>query len=454
MSDEARSLRIDFDSEATFRGEYVSNISNGGVFIETNAGFAVREPVRIDLALGWCDELISLDGEIVRVEPGGAGRAGVAVQFALRVSALRERFAPVLARMQLDDKAVAGRGGRIARRAPVRVPVLIRAIDGRELEGRSRDLSTTGALVAIDGDAVPIGDVVELAIANPSSREEIELHGTVMRHVPQPGIRVALGVRFEIPPREVDTVGAFVRELQLAEDSRRLAGISGPISEIGIENVLQMFGTCSQQGTLTLVHGDDEAVVAFERGVLRGVQRGEAFGRKALARLLVWQNGTFEFTSKAFPALYHGDPVPLDAAILDALRLLDESRLADPGAFPPNAKLRVDREKLAAAGRELSAGRGGDPRSRGGRDERGQGDRRDPRARRGDPSAAGAAGRARIDCTRRLSERSRHAERSFRLRVSPASPRWPRRADHRCGERDRPRGRAAVLAGWGRRGGV
>jgi Tfp pilus assembly protein PilZ len=88
VSDEARSLRIDFDSEATFRGEYVSNISNGGVFIETNAGFAVREPVRIDLALGWCDELISLDGEIVRVEPGGAGRAGVAVQFALRVSAL------------------------------------------------------------------------------------------------------------------------------------------------------------------------------------------------------------------------------------------------------------------------------------------------------------------------------------------------------------------------------
>lgn len=358
MFDEARSLRIDFDSEAAFRAEYISNISNGGVFIETNAGFGVRDAVRIDLALRWCDQSISLDGEVVRVDSPEQVHAGspvgVAVQFSLHPSDLRERLEPVLARMASEDGSACGPGHRIAQRAPVRVPVLIRARGGREIEGRSRDLSTSGTLVAIEGESVPVGDVVELAIANPTSHTELEVRATVVRQVQRPGIGVALGVHFEVPPSDAEAVLGFLRELQLAEDSWRLGGISGPVAEIGIENVLQMFGTCSQQGTLLLANGDDEAVVVFERGMLCGVQLGEAFGRKALARVLAWRTGTFEFTAKASPASYRGDPVPLDAAILGALRLLDESRRTAPGAFPPAARLRVDREKLAAAACELS----------------------------------------------------------------------------------------------------
>jgi Tfp pilus assembly protein PilZ len=351
-------LRIDFATEAAFRGEYVSNIANGGVFVETNAGFSVREPVRVDLVLQWCGDAISLDGEIVHVVPaeaaGSGGRAGVAIQFSLRASDLRARFEPVLARMAADDARVSGPGNRVARRARVRVPIVVRTTDGRELEGRSRDLSTTGALVEVGGDPVATGEVVQLAIANPTTAQEVDLHGTVMRTVRGPGPRVALGVRFEIPPSEIDAVGSFLRELQVSEQSRRLGGITGPIAEIGIENVLQMFGTCSLQGTLSLAHGDEEAVVVFEAGMLRGVQLGDAFGRKALARLLAWRTGTFEFNARPSPALYRGEPMPLDAAVLDALRLLDESRAADPGAFPATARLRVDREKLAVAGAELS----------------------------------------------------------------------------------------------------
>ena len=115
-----------------------------------------------------------------------------------------------------------------------------------------------------------------------------------------------------------------------------------------------MFGACSAEGTLTLLHGDHEATVVFEHNMLRGVRLGEIYGRKALARLLAWKTGTFEFSAKPSPGFDRGEPLPLDAAILDALRLLDESRLSDPGAFSPASKLQVDRQKLAAAAHDLS----------------------------------------------------------------------------------------------------
>ena len=358
MSEDARSLRIDFESEDDFRREYRSNIANGGMFVATNAGFTVREPVRIDVVLGWCDRSISLTGEIVHVvtpEQAGVGSSpGVAVQFSVRASDLRERFERELGDLVSENELDVGKGKRTARRARARVPVLIRTTAGREIEGRSRDVSTTGTLVGIDARPVDIGEVVQLVISNPTTAEEVEVHGTVMRHVLMPGTRVALGIRFEVPESEADQVGAFLRALQVAEHSRRLGGISGPIAEIGIENVLQVFGACSRKGMLTLNQGDDEGYVAFEDGMLRGVQLGDTYGRKALSRLLAWGTGTFEFQARTEPSLYQGDPMPLDAAMLDALRLLDESRMADSRVLPAGAKLRVDREKFEAAGVELS----------------------------------------------------------------------------------------------------
>ncbi len=357
MSPTARLLCIDFATEAAFRSEYVSNIANGGVLIATDAAFEVLEPVRVELALKWCDELISLDGDVVHITTpemsSPTAEAGVAIQFSLSLSDLRERFEPILARLEAEQRG-SGRADRVASRAPVRVPIFVRAPDGREIEGRSRDLSTTGALLEIDGEPVATGEVVELAIWNTTTGEEIEVHGTVIRHEARPGVPIAMGVRFEIPKSDVDAVGGFVRELQVAEHSRRLGGISGPFAEIGIEKVLQMFGDCTEHGTLTFEHGDDEAVVVFAHGMLRGIELGETCGPEALARLLEWQVGSFEFTAASSSSLNRCDPVPLDAAILEALRVGAESRRSGPERFPSTARLHVDRETLAAADRELS----------------------------------------------------------------------------------------------------
>ena len=359
VSDEARSLRVAFESEDSFRREYQTNIANGGIFISTNVGFDVREVVRVEVALDYCGERVELLGEIVHVvapELAGAGATpGVAVQFRLKASEIRERFEPVLGKAASDDEREAGEGRRAARRAPARIPVVVRTSEGIELDGRSRDLSTSGVLVACSGSPVAIGDFVQLVLTNPTTDEELEVDGTVMRHVEGPnGLGVALGIRFEVTARDAKVVETFLKEVQVAEHSRRLGGISGPISEIGIENLLQMFGTCAPEGTLNLTHGDEDGFIMFEQGMLRSARLGNNFGRKALARLLGWRDGTFEFNARADAQAFQGDPIPLDAAMLDALCLLDESQRPDAPPMPPAARLIVDAEKLNAARAELS----------------------------------------------------------------------------------------------------
>ena len=262
----------------------------------------------------------------------------------------------MLGKVVSEDEREAGVGRRVARRARARVPVLIRNPDGSEVEGRTRDLSTTGMLVGIDGVAPAVGEFVSLSITNPAIDQEIDIDGTVMRHVELPGALVAVGIRFEVPAVDADTVGSFLREIQVAEHSRRLGGITGPISEIGIENLLQMFGTCAPRGTLTLDHGGDDGFIMFEQGMLRAARLGESYGRKALARLLSWREGTFEFHARSDPAAYNGDPIPLDAAMLDAFRLQDESQRGDTSQLPDDGRLALDQEKVDAARDELSQG--------------------------------------------------------------------------------------------------
>ena len=359
MPDEARSLRVSFESEDSFRREYQTNISKGGVFIATNVGFGVREPVRVEMALEYCSELIELEGEVVHVvasELAGAGATpGIAVQFRLKASELRERFGPLLKSAAVEDERESGAGRRAARRAPARVPLVIRTSDGAEIDGRSRDLSVAGLLAATEGMPVPIGESVSLILTHPTTDEELEVGGTVMRHVEGPnGQGTALGIRLEVERRDADRVGGFLTDIQVAEHSRRLGGISGPISEIGIENLLQMFGTCAPEGTLNLTHGDKEGFLVFEQGMLRCARLGDSYGRKALARLLEWRDGSFEFYARADRDAFHGDAVALDAAMLDALCLKDESQRAGARPLPLTARLVVDREKVNAAREELS----------------------------------------------------------------------------------------------------
>ena len=87
----------------------------------------------------------------------------------------------------------------------------------------------------------------------------------------------------------------FVEGIQSTEHMRRLGGISGAIAELGVVNLLQMFAATAPAGTLTLQGGAHEAVIGFQGGLLRFVRLGAVSGRKALACLVSWSEGSFEF---------------------------------------------------------------------------------------------------------------------------------------------------------------
>lgn len=91
----SRRLRLAFEEPAVFRAEYERNISNGGAFVAEGEECELREVVEVELALEFCGESLTLEAEVVHVVPGASG-CGLAVQFLLPASELRERLAPLV----------------------------------------------------------------------------------------------------------------------------------------------------------------------------------------------------------------------------------------------------------------------------------------------------------------------------------------------------------------------
>jgi Tfp pilus assembly protein PilZ len=332
VSLERRRLRVEFSTEPAFRSEYLSNISNGGVFIATHDRFAVRDPVVVELDLSWCGEVIELDGEIVHrigAEMAETGAVpGVAIQFELPAKELRGRFEPVVGPIEGNER-VTKSGRRAAPRTPARITVCLQTADGREVPCRTRDVSSTGLLISLDDQAVlPIGEEVGLVIDHPSRSETMSVNGAVVRHLKADDGRVtALGIEFRTSAARKTEVSGFMNDIRAAEHSRRLGGITGPIAELGIENLLQMFGASSPSGMLTVTRGAEEGTIVFESGQLRAARLGSHTGREALREMLGWREGGFEFQAHVDSRDWQGEGegVSLNGAILDAMCAIDES---------------------------------------------------------------------------------------------------------------------------------
>jgi hypothetical protein len=169
----------------------------------------------------------------------------------------------------------------------------------------------------------------------------MDVEGRVAREVETAGDVAALGIAFDPPEERRDEVRRFVEDVQRLEHARRLGGITGAIEELGPQNLLQMFGSTASAGTLLLRRGEDEGVVGFEGGLLRYVQLGKGSGLKALTRLLSWTSGSFEFHARLEPGPASEVPLPLEAAIFEAMRKLDEAGRIDARRFPPDARVVV-----------------------------------------------------------------------------------------------------------------
>lgn len=342
---EPRCLEARFDSSDVFAREYSQNISQGGVFIETEDPFELRELVVVEFVLTFIDARVQLEGEVVNVRPPGIAGApgGVAVQLLAQAADLRARLGPLAATSQAASESDLDL--RSTRRKRTRA--LARVGDGEHVV-RTLDLSTGGALLEMAGELPPIGETVEVSLRHPVTGDEYTIEGTVVRHHEREGELRGVGVRFDTDVMEQLGVERFVEDVQAAAHARSLGGIRGPIDQLGLASLLQMFGVSAPQGTLRVIRGNVEGSVGFDGGLLRHARVGEVTGCKALARLLRWRDGSFEFHAHLEEGEPEESPIPLDGAIFEAVHQIDELARVELPSSVTHAGLRVDRARLAS----------------------------------------------------------------------------------------------------------
>jgi Tfp pilus assembly protein PilZ len=390
----ARRLHLVFDDPKAFQDEYARNLARGGAFLATNESFELREVIEVLLEAGFAGEKLVLTAEVVHAAGGG-----VAVQFLDSAPELRGRLESLvdsaeraLAQTTDDDDVVIGPAdeefGDVdlddgsfdlddnapsapadaadagendpndrtfrarAERSPTRVAVTVKGPTGKALTGRTRDLSPTGLLVSVDGEELPVGRDVRIELTHPKSGEKLEIPAKVVRHIEGEGVVPAVALALKPGSKRAD-LERFVTEVKQVDAEHQRGGIRGPLEELGGASMLQMFAALSKQGTLTVTHGAEEGVVAFENGLLQIAQVGSVTGVKALARILSWRDGFFEFRAFVDPQPDAAKPVSMEGAILDALRVLDESNRLSGPQLPASARLEVARDRLEALGQPI-----------------------------------------------------------------------------------------------------
>lgn len=357
VAEQRRVLRVAFFSAEEFQLEYASNLEHGGVFIANEEAASPREPVLVEMLLTGCPQTIRLEGEVVHIVPPemaeAGGVPGVAVQLCCTQTALRAALEPFVKAAGEPPHQKPDSGRRRAPRAPAQVPIRIEA-PGKSIIGHSRNLSQVGVLVSVHGDELPVGTRIQISIEHPTGDESFQVGATVTRQLANDEGVMALAVEFDPNEEQRDGLRHFISDLQSHEHTRRLGGIHGSITEGGPDSLIQMLGQTAPIGTLTITRGDEEAIVGFEAGMLQYVRLGTVTGLKALARLLDWTEGSFEFHARLEPVAFSDVETALETAVFQALIKRDELRGLDRGALSMQDPLRFVTRPVGPGGESLS----------------------------------------------------------------------------------------------------
>lgn len=342
-----------FETPAALRAEFEKNISNRGMFVATEAEFEIRQTVEVEIVLAYSatpTEHVVLRAEVVhRVSPLTArsgGRAGVAVQFEETVAELRARFEPLLGAEPLPDpdadQSVEKR--RSARRAPVRVPVRIRTAKRAAFSATTRDLSATGVLLSIREERLEISEVVRVGLQHPSGAPSVELAGRVVREIKNKrGQVAAVAIAFDRSQAANATARELIEALREASHQGRLGGISGSIVDLGLPNMLQMFGSSAPQGTLVVEREGEQGWIAFADNQFLAAELGAFSGKQAVEEILAWTDGRFEFEARVDPVLLSGSRrESLSAVVLEAVCARDERARTGPRELAPSVSIASD----------------------------------------------------------------------------------------------------------------
>jgi Tfp pilus assembly protein PilZ len=374
-SDSPPQLLVRFESPEGFRDEFLQNIARGALFVPTVEPFAPHQTVDVTLDLAFCDKTLSLSGEvIVVVDPAlakvGATTAGISLRLTEAVSALRKRLED-LAGLDLAQAAQARLADR--RRAPRTdsdADIVISTPDG-DFSGATANICYTGVLALIPMASIPVGTVVRVHLANPTVELDLTVDGKIVHRRRCDGGVTAHGIQLHYPADRIDEVMAFIEFLQSFDRARRLAIVSGEIDDSGLGAVLDMFVNTAPAGTLSVSRGEDEGKIVFSENYILRCTVGMVSGMKALARLVRWTEGRFEFHHDLQLSGEPDDPQPFDAAMMVASIQADElarigfdaSATSDTVRIDPDAKKKhyesltdLEREVLECAAEGFSVG--------------------------------------------------------------------------------------------------
>lgn len=346
MSLAYRVLRMVFPTRETLDREYWANLANGGLFVPGHFELIHDEPVVVFCDLDFAGASIELEGRVVQAVPvafeENGARSGVALALQGTPDAIRARFEEALGERLLDEREE-GAGLRATPRSTAHVRARVVRADGTRVEGRTRNVSLDGALIALGGTPPEIGESLQVELLHPTTGEERALLARVARHDrDESGTVRGIGVRFEVLAADADATRDFLAAVKGSEHARRLGGISGSIETLGLDDLLSSFGQCVPRGRFTLEHGGAVGTIHLEAGRLVSARVGAVHGLKALVRMAGWQKGSFAFHAHLAPE-EDGEPMdlPVQAALLEAARLVDERRHVDLDGLAPEAGLEI-----------------------------------------------------------------------------------------------------------------
>jgi hypothetical protein len=338
-----RRLRVPFDDLESFRREFETHISRGGLFVPTLERFEPRELVEVELELRFCGASPVLPAEVVQqLRPGGGSLRGIALQLLESTPELRARLEALTGLVRAQPPSPVRPGPqRRHERHDTRLKTHLRS-QGRAESTYTVSLSQSGALLPAGEDPLPIGDRVRLSLVHPRSGEELEIDARVVRHDLRDGRVEHIAVEFA-SDLEQGTGRNFLDSSVAAAHARSLGRVEGDLAAMNAAALLQMLPSSAPEGTLLLRAPEPGRIgcVLFRGGVLALVSLGRLRGPKALCRLLAWQDGIFEYTPGIEP---DGDrdetaPLALPGALLEALQHHDELGNLDRSALPANALL-------------------------------------------------------------------------------------------------------------------
>lgn len=126
---------------------------------------------------------------------------------------------------------------------------------------------------------------------------------------------------------ETDSVRDFLESIKSSEHIRQLGKITGPISALGVANLIRTFSPSSPVTTLILTRGGEQGMIFVKDRALHAARPGAVTGLKAVVRMMSWEEGNFEFEASVDGSITGDSPIPVEVVLAEGARQLDEMRL-------------------------------------------------------------------------------------------------------------------------------